>query len=331
MTQFLNSDTIQKIRATLDPLQTSSVVDFSRDGNLRHYFNYYGFAATTGTANSRYRIGYVELNNTRLVGHYWEVPHASATVFVAHGLFDHIGIYLTLIKTLLENGFSVLAVDMPGHGLSEGARAEVDDFDRYSDAISTCLALMLPDSGSTVFGLGQSAGGSAVMQYVFNSGAGCRFKKIALLAPLIRPSQWPLVNISYGVLSPFISLFPRSFTSNSHDKAFVDFLARDPLQPKHISVRWMGAMKAWINRFNSYTASSIPALVVQGTSDKTVDWKRNLPLIEKQFGRLEVVIVEGARHHLVNEGDAWREKVFNAVLNFFNSPESEKPQPRVNS
>lgn len=309
---------MQRIRAGLEPLQNSSPVYFSREGDLQRYFDFYGFPATTSGTSCHYRIGYVDISTARLVSHYWQLPHAAATVFVVHGLFDHIGIYLKLVKALLSNGFSVLAVDMPGHGLSEGTRAEVDDFDRYSEAITTCLNLLLPDAGTTVFGLGQSAGGSAVMQYVFNSGSACRFNKIALLAPLIRPSQWPLVNISYGVLSPFITVFPRSFTSNSHDQAFVDFLIRDPLQSRHISIRWMGAMKAWINRFNSYSASDIPTLVVQGTGDKTVDWKRNLPLIEKQFSNTEVVIVNGARHHLVNEADAWREKVFDATIDFFN-------------
>lgn len=319
MTNLSSNQTQRQIRAGLEPLSSAQPIDFDRcEQVLKYYFDLYGFADALNGKNSHYRIGYIDINHARLVSHYWEAPRATATVFVAHGLFDHVGIYLKLITALLENGFSVLAVDMPGHGLSEGARAEVDDFDRYSEAISTCLDLMLPDSGSTVFGLGQSAGGSAVMQYVFNSGADCRFKKIALLAPLVRPSQWPLVNFSYGVLSPFISLFPRSFTANSHDEDFVDFLKNDPLQPKHISIRWMGAMKAWINRFGSYSASNIPTLIVQGTSDKTVDWKRNLPLIEKQFTNTEVVIVEGAKHHLVNEGDAWREKVFNAVLSFFN-------------
>ncbi len=315
MTKSINKDTVKQIRAGLAPLEAALPVDFDHcEQALKYYFDFYSFAEIAEGKNCHYRIGYLEIDSTRLVAHYWQLPEAACTVFIAHGLFDHVGIYLKLVDLLLKNGFSVLAVDMPGHGLSEGKAAEVEDFNRYSDAIIECLKILPADA--TVYGLGQSAGGSAIMQYVFNTGEACRFSKITLLAPLIRPSQWPLVNISYIMLCPFISLFPRSFTSNSHDKDFVEFLRNDPLQPRHISLRWMGAMRDWIKRFGDYSVSSIPTLIVQGTNDKTVDWKNNLPLIQKQFSNTQVVTVEEGRHHLVNEGDAWREQVFGSVVDF---------------
>ncbi|SUV72968.1 lysophospholipase [Acinetobacter baumannii] len=37
-----------------------------------------------------------------------------------HGYLEHSGIYQPIIREILEQGFSVITYDLPGHGLSNG-------------------------------------------------------------------------------------------------------------------------------------------------------------------------------------------------------------------
>lgn len=53
--------------------------------------------------------------------------------------------------------------------------------------------------------------------------------------------------------------------------------------------------------------------IIQGTNDGTVDWKRNLKQIQEKFPQSVTQLVEGAKHHLVNESVPYREQVFNKI------------------
>jgi len=53
--------------------------------------------------------------------------------------------------------------------------------------------------------------------------------------------------------------------------------------------------------------------VVQGDCDGTVDWRYNVASIRKKFPNFELVLIPGARHHLVNEVDYMRDRVFKSL------------------
>ncbi|MCB0718956.1 MAG: lysophospholipase [Bacteroidetes bacterium] len=85
----------------------------------------------------------------------WSVDAPKAIVFVVHGVADHIGRHLPLVKLLTSNGFAVAAIDLRGHGRSGGARAFVEAFDLYvSDVTLAVLRFRqhYPDTPAVVFG-----------------------------------------------------------------------------------------------------------------------------------------------------------------------------------
>ena len=47
-----------------------------------------------------------------------------------------------MAEYLLEQGYAVVMFDLPGHGLSEGKRASIDDFSQYGCALSDFLAVI---------------------------------------------------------------------------------------------------------------------------------------------------------------------------------------------
>jgi alpha-beta hydrolase superfamily lysophospholipase len=54
-------------------------------------------------------------------------------------------------------------------------------------------------------------------------------------------------------------------------------------------------------------------LVVQGDADDTVDWRFNLPVIREHFPNAVFCHLNSARHHLVNESEAIRARIWSQV------------------
>ncbi|MEO8485933.1 MAG: alpha/beta fold hydrolase [Betaproteobacteria bacterium] len=85
-----------------------------------------------------------------------------AQVVFVHGLGEHRRArpYLPFYETLAAHGYGVLAFDLRGHGVSEGARLYARDFSVLQDDLSRAIALAADEAeGRPVFAIGGSLGG----------------------------------------------------------------------------------------------------------------------------------------------------------------------------
>ncbi|MEM0953460.1 MAG: alpha/beta hydrolase [Pseudomonadota bacterium] len=262
------------------------------------YCPYYQFDFLAEFQGCRHSLGQLGCGTSDLAVQCWQQPDAQGTLYLVHGLFDHVGIYGHLIRFGLAQSFNVVAFDLPGHGLSSGARAEIEDFAQYRQAIETVLAATAAFPGPRHV-IAQSTGGAAVMDYLQRRD--CVFTGVVLLAPLIWPQGWRRVSLAHSILRPLLRNIPRSFAENSNDQGFLRFLRQDPLQPRVITVVWLSALKRWLEDFLQRPPCSTPLLVLQGDDDTTVDWRRNLPELQRRFPRARIETLAGARHHLANE------------------------------
>jgi len=298
--------------------------DFAADScsvaALFPYLQFYGLdpaqlAQETGSA-LHHSAGTFDSAGFHIFSQYFTARHGNSrgTVFVLHGYYDHGGLYGKLLRYLLVKGYGVVLFDMPGHGLSSGARAAIASFSQYTDVLEAVLTragtAALPAPWHLV---GQSTGGAIAMDYCLRhcTGAEQLVDKIVLLAPLLRPHQWWRGRILHSVLQHVVEGIPRNFVENSHDAHFLHFLrAEDPLQSRQLSARWVSALKEWLQRFDAAPVCGKPLCVIQGTGDTTVDWRRNLLAIAHKFPRARITTIPDARHHLVNESPPYLEKIF---------------------
>ena len=88
---------------------------------------------------------------------------------------------------------------------------------------------------------------------------------------------------------------------------------RDPLQPRRLSVRWVGALKRWIPRMEAHAPLDFPLAVVQGDEDGTVDGPHNLGVIRQKFPAAEIHVIPHGRHQLANEAPALRAQALGYV------------------
>ncbi len=254
------------------------------------------------------RIGKLALRDYELVLQAWWPAQPRATLVLLHGYYDHVGLYGHLIEWALGMGFVVLTADLPGHGLSSGTPASINDFSEYQAALSgmfdMAAQLHLPQPWHLC---GQSTGGAILLDYLLTGQPLPQLGQTMLLAPLVRPRAWWRSKLSYHLVKPFVKSIPRHFYANSHDAAFIDFVQfRDPLQAKTLPVAWVGALARWIPRIEAAPRSNLSPLIVQGDADLTVDWQHNLAVLRDKFKQPSLFMLEGGRHHLANEAQDLR-------------------------
>ena len=164
---------------------------------VQPYLQFYGFTKLV-THGSLHHFGGLNLAGYRIATHVWRQPNASANILLVPGLFDHVGLYMDVIQTLLSANFTVVAIDLPGHGLSSGPVAAIHDFDEYGQLITECLAVLDSVLTSPWYGLAQSTGCAALMNYMFlaqQNGRPIKFKKVAFFAPLVKPTYYRVVHL----------------------------------------------------------------------------------------------------------------------------------------
>lgn len=255
--------------------------------------------------------------------------HAKGTVFLVHGYYDHLGIYQHLIKALLKNQYAVVGFDLPGHGLSSGSRAAISSFRQYGPVFKRVLQLARGNTPQPWHVVAQSTGGAIVSEFLLQfQGLEERipFAGVVMYAPLIRPVHWQYNRHLHTLISPFRDFIPRKFVNNSNDKAFLDFLRlEDPLQPRYLSAKWVGALKQWIPFIERHEPVQYPLYIIQGKSDETVDWQHNIPQFERVFQGTEVTYMPNVRHHVVNELELYRRDVFARTIRYLDAF-SRQPQ-----
>lgn len=283
------------------------------DEMLRYYqIDFFGQGAAVAQS-----MGYCDVEGYRLCLYGFLASSAQGTVWLVHGYFDHVGLYGRLIKECLQQGFNVMAFDLPGHGLSSGERSSIGNFAEYQRILSALLDRFAAELPLPFVAVGQSTGGAIILDHILSAhqrGRAPAFTCALLLAPLVRAAQWRQVEWSHRLLGMWLAKFPRKFRQNTSDQAFLDFIReRDPLQDRAVDSRWVGALRRWVSYMETMPTSSFPLRVIQGHKDETVDWRYNLQYLRKHFSRLQVVEIPEASHQLANEGEQARQVVLRCL------------------
>lgn len=273
------------------------------------YRQFYGFS--DGLAQHS-RMGTIQAAGYQIAVQAWWPEQPRATLVLLHGYYDHVGLYRHVIEWALGMGFAVLGFDLPGHGLSSGARASIGDFAEYQAVLQAVLveaaALELPQPWHLC---GQSTGGAILIDYLLSGTPGPEIAETILLAPLVRPRAWGWSQFSYRIMKRFVSAIPRRFSVNSSDAAFIDFVHhQDPLQPRNLPTAWVGALSQWVPRIEAAPRSARSPLIIQGEADMTVAWQHNLEVLQSKFAAPQILRLAEARHHLANEAPALRQRYF---------------------
>ena len=291
----------------------------SDDAVVQSYIKYYGLDFNSSEQGVTHSMGCFSSQQFKVACQYFALSahDTKGTVVIVHGYYDHVGLYNHLIGHCLSSGYSVIAFDLPGHGISSGEAASIESFDHYSEALADCLQLAQKNGlVKPWYLLGQSMGGATIINSLLKPQqfSQFQFNKIVLLAPLLKPSDWVNGQIRYFLFHLFVKRVKRDFVENTHDEEFLKFIfENDPLQSRYLPVDWVGSLKQYLKDFDLAPESQEPIHIIQGTDDNTVDWQYNLPALSGKFPNARTYIIDHARHHLVNDSVDFRGKVFATI------------------
>ncbi len=296
------------LRASLHPLVARQPL--SAEGQA--YQRFYGLDRVACTTSW---LGGFSCAGFEVVSQVWSPEQPVATLVLLHGFYDHMGLYRHVIDWALHRQFAVISCDLPGHGLSSGERASIDDFAVYQQVLDELFRqaaqLQLPQPWHLC---GQSTGGAIAVDHLLSKGERSPVSGEAiLLSPLVRPRAWGWSKLSYFMLKPFVNGIARRFSENSNDPTFLPFLLADPLQPRRLPTAWVGALLDWVRRIEAAPGSPRQPLIVQGEEDMTVDWRYNLEVLKGKFAAPQILMLPEARHHLANELPEIRRRYFDFI------------------
>lgn len=314
LNQFI--DTIPQLEAQ-DSTKQSINANENVIPHLKDYLDFYSIdfinaCDTNKNIASTHKIWQSQILGYRIIEQCWQAKKPNGkTLFIVHGYFEHIGLYENIIFWSLQNGYKVHLFDLPGHGLSGGTAAGIDSFNTYSKILTSIIKR---ENAQTYSLIGQSTGGAVIINALLstiNTEQIIKPENVILLAPLVRSLHWQQLRWFFYLARRFTTSIKRAFPISSHNNNFNEFLEhKDPLQAKRIPLSWLGAMDDWIKQVEALKKNAEqPCWLIQGTGDKTVDYKYNIAAIKRCLPQIQLELIPDAAHNLINESDEYWQQV----------------------
>ncbi|MBN2476545.1 MAG: lysophospholipase [Pirellulales bacterium] len=233
---------------------------------------------------------------------------ADAVVVALHGFTEHGGRYTELGERLCGEGYAVYALDLRGHGRSQGEPVFVRSFDEYLADLDVFLeAVGRRQPGKPLFLFGHSMGGTIVALWAAARRGDVR--GLVLSAPAVQVGRgvFPILRRVakwLGRLFPRLRIVRMGTGWLSRDPQVVAQFRNDPLVfhdrfPVRIGAEILRAAAKVPTRAGAIRA---PLLILQGTADRVVD-PAGADRLEALAGSRDKTLLryEGLYHDLLHE------------------------------
>ena len=98
----------------------------------------------------------ISADGTHLFYRGWPRAQATHTFAVVHGLGEHSGRYQAFAQAMGKRGMATYAVDLRGHGKSQGQRGHVDSWSQWTDDVTSFVERVESLTSGEVIPLGHS-------------------------------------------------------------------------------------------------------------------------------------------------------------------------------
>lgn len=298
-------------------------------GALGSYRSYFGFGPGLSARGIDGPKGRLFL--TRLAAR----GERKGIALLIHGYRAHAGHFAPFAELVAESGWDCYLVDLPGHGLSEGVRFGIEDFDDYGRAALAAIGVIRGREGSDAAGrlplvlIGHSTGCSAIIEaFRLSAAQGVRppADGVVFAAPLVDMPNKRIRGALNAVAGerllelPGFAASPALIGSGvACNPEYREFIARgDPLSDWVYHKSWLNSYLDWYDGLveSRPVVFEGPALVVQGTGDTVVNWRGSQELLDHMFPARETRFYEGYSHTILNAAPERLSRVFGEVAAF---------------
>ncbi len=212
-----------------------------------------------------------------LFGHVWESEQpARALVLITHGHGEHSGRYANVGQALSQRGFSVVGLDLRGHGRSGGGRGLLMDWDEFRDDMRKFIEAVTGElPGIPTFLYGHSVGGTLSLDYAMRSPS--QFAGVIASAPALGQPNIPAILFQ---ISRLLSRIYPTFTmatqlevkALSRDPEVVQAYQEDPLVHSRGSARMGTELLKTAEWIQAHAEEwTLPLLLIHGLKDRLVN------------------------------------------------------------
>lgn len=254
-----------------------------------------------------------------------------------HGYTEHSGRYGHFAKFLNGHGYDFVMMDLPGHGLSEGRKANIDRFDDYVESVEAFYrAVRLKSFRGPFYLFAHSLGGLIAIRFLQSSPYAKEIEKVFLSSPLLGLSshafhgvgRFTQNEVGLEALLRVTSLLPNLTLSNeqdlggailTHDQEMMASRESDPLVQPQVTISWTREfLKARKLAFRDADKIKLPFAIFQAGEDLIVSADQAERFIQKVKAKEKRFQVYGDLYHeILNESS--RAKVMTDMLGWLQS------------
>lgn len=208
------------------------------------------------------------------------------TVLVIHGYLAYPAEMDTIARELVGEDYLVVIPALPGHGLSGGEPAGINDFSDYGRFVADVMTPLMEFLPVPRHAIGHSTGATALYEYIREIDD--PFDAVVFLAPLVRSAWYRASLVGRFFTRPFVD----------HVDTGIDTAAHELMIPSTMPMTWFDAQVRWNQRKHTFPVVTRPVLTVQGDLDTVVEWRYNQQFLERALACHRWELIPGGRHVL---------------------------------
>ena len=251
------------------------------------------------------------------------VKNSNKVILLIHGLGEHSGRYLNLIKDFNNNNISVFTIDIRGHGKSEGKRGHSPFYEQLlSDIQYFVQHVTNKTSYQKYFLYGHSMGGNLVINYSLLKDE--KIYGVIATSPCIKAAIKP-PRIKLFMAKLFHNLIPSLTLNNkidingiSRNLQVIEDYIKDPLNHNQVSVQLgLDIISSGIYALENSRNITVPMLVFHGEKDRLTSYNSSEKLVENSGSNVKFIGFKDAYHEIHNEPE--KEELLRNIFNWINS------------
>jgi alpha-beta hydrolase superfamily lysophospholipase len=275
-----------------------------------------------------------EKQRVALLAQAWVPAHATATVLVIHGYSEHTGNYSRLIRDFVDARLAVIALDLRGHGLSEGPSGHTPGKDSYAEDVEKVVSEIFPlvaVPGSLLFLWAHSLGALTALQVIHRGRLPEPVAGAVLTSPLLGFPKLTGFQKMAARFSPLLSRITPALPIShgvapidlSHDETYLARRHDDPLVRHVTTPRWFESVKAAVadvqNHASDFSAFTPTLLMLAGEERITNLFEARRFAIGAYSGRRHKVIEYPGMFHELEKEPELRPRIVSESVAWYRS------------